>query len=223
MYKYETHLHTFPVSGCAIASPEETVKCYKELGYDGIFITNHFPDVDNSDRTYEEKVNFYFSDYEKALELSKTVGIKVFCGVETTYGGTDFLVYGLDKKWFLSHPEIMNMKQSDKIKLMRDSGALVIQAHPFREAWYIDHIRLFPRQVDGVEIINVNRPEEENGLAKIYCEYYGLIKFAGSDNHSAAKQNKLAGVCFEDPICSVEDFIEKVKNGKAEIFTLKHE
>lgn len=223
MYKYETHLHTFPVSGCAIASPEETVKCYKELGYDGIFITNHFPDVDNSDRTYEEKVNFYFSDYEKALELSKTVGIKVFCGVETTYGGTDFLVYGLDKKWFLSHPEIMNMKQSDKLKLMRKSGAFVIQAHPFREAWYIDHIRLFPRQVDGVEIINVNRPDEENGLAKIYCEHYGLIKFAGSDNHSAAKQNKLAGVCFDEPICSVEDFIEKAKNGKAEIFTLKHE
>lgn len=226
MYKYETHLHTFPVSGCAIASPEESVKYYKELGYDGIFITNHFPDVENeitNGKTYEEKINYYFSDYEKALEVSETVGIKVFGGVETTYGGTDFLVYGLDKEWFLAHPEIMSMRQSDKLKLMKESGALIIQAHPFREAWYIDHIRLFPRQVDGVEIINVNRPEEENNLAKIYCEHYGLIKFAGSDNHSAAKQNKLAGVCFDEPICSVDDFIEKVKNGKAEVFTLKNE
>lgn len=221
MYKYETHLHTFPVSGCAIASAEETVKCYKELGYDGIFITNHFPDVDNSDRTYEEKVNFYFSDYEKALELSETVGIKVFCGVETTYGGTDFLVYGLDKEWFLAHPEIMTMKQSDKLTLMRESGALIVQAHPFREAWYIDHVRLFPRHVDGVEIMNANRPDDENDLAKIYCEHYDLIKFAGSDNHSASKQNKLFGLCFEEPICSVGDFIEKAKNRKAEIFTLK--
>ena len=221
MYKYETHLHTSPVSGCAIASAEETVKCYKELGYDGIFITNHFPDVDNSDRTYEEKIEYYFSDYEKALELSETVGIKVFCGVETTYGGTDFLVYGLDKEWFLAHPEIMSMRQSDKLTLMRESGALIVQAHPFREAWYIDHIRLFPRHVDGVEIMNANRPDDENNLAKIYCEHYGLIKFAGSDNHSAAKQNKLFGLCFEEPICSVKDFIEKAKNGKAEIFTLK--
>ena len=69
MYKYETHLHTFPVSGCAIASPEESIKCYKELGYDGVFITNHFPDVENEitkGKTYEEKINFYFSDYGKA-------------------------------------------------------------------------------------------------------------------------------------------------------------
>ena len=218
MYKYETHLHTSPVSGCAIASAEETVKCYKELGYDGIFITNHFPDVDNSERTYEEKVNFYFSDYEKALELSKTVGIKVFCGVETTYGGSDFLVYGLSKEWFLAHPEIMNMRQSDKLTLMREDGALIVQAHPFREAWYIDHIRLFPRHVDGVEIMNANRPDEENNLAKIYCQHYGLIEFAGSDNHSASKQNKLFGVCFDEPICSVEDFIEKAKNRKAQVF-----
>ena len=45
MYKYETHLHTFPVSGCAIATVEETLKYYKELEYDGVFITNHFPDA----------------------------------------------------------------------------------------------------------------------------------------------------------------------------------
>ncbi len=223
MYKYETHLHTFPVSGCAIATVEETLNYYKELEYDGIFITNHFPDVDDSDRTYEQKIDFYFSDYEKALELSETVGIKVFCGVETTYGGTDFLVYGLDKKWFLAHPEIMNMKQSDKLTLMRESGALIIQAHPFREAWYIDHVRLFPKHVHGVEIMNANRPDEENNLAKIYCEHYGLIEFAGSDNHSASKQKKLFGVCFDEPICSIEDFIEKAKNRKAEVFKLTNE
>ena len=226
MYKYETHLHTSPVSRCAIASVEETLKYYKELEYDGIFITNHFPDVEddtNKGKTYEQKINFYFSDYEKALELSETVGIKVFCGIETSYGGTDFLVYGLDKEWFLAHPEIMSMKQSDKLAFMRENGALIIQAHPFREAFYIDHIRLFPRHVDGVEIMNANRPEEENNLAKIYCEHYGLIKFAGSDNHSASKQNKLFGICFDEPVCSIEDFIEKAKKHKAEIFTFTNE
>lgn len=220
MYKYETHLHTSPVSGCAIADVEETVQYYKELGYDGIFITNHFtPDIDHSERTYEEKIDFYFSDYEKASDLSETIGIKVFCGVETTYGGTDFLVYGLDKEWFLNHPEIMDMRQSDKLTFMRENGALIIQAHPFRDSWYIDHIRLFPKNIDGVEIMNANRPDEENDFAKMYCEHYGLIKFAGSDNHSASKQKKLFGVCFDEPICSVEEFIAKTKNGRAEVFS----
>ena len=171
MYKYETHLHTSPVSRCAIASVEESLKYYKELEYDGVFITNHFPDLNGTfdpEKTYEENINYYFSDYEKALELSETIGIKVFGGVETSYGGTDFLVYGLDKEWFLAHPEFNNMRQSDKLTLMRESGALIIQAHPFREAFYIDHIRLFPRHIDGVEIVNTNRPEDENNLSKIY-------------------------------------------------------
>ena len=226
MYKYETHLHTSPVSRCAIASVEESLKYYKELEYDGVFITNHFPDLNgtfDTEKTYEENINYYFSDDEKALELSETIGIKVFGGVETSYGGTDFLVYGLDKEWFLAHPEFNNMRQSDKLTLMRESGALIIQAHPFREAFYIDHIRLFPRHIDGVEIVNTNRPEEENNLSKIYCEHYGLIKFAGSDNHSASNQKKLAGICFDEPICTIEDFIEKAKNHKADIFMFTNE
>jgi len=44
MYKYETHLHTSPVSRCASADVETTLEYYKSLGYDGVFITNHFLD-----------------------------------------------------------------------------------------------------------------------------------------------------------------------------------
>lgn len=226
MYKYETHLHSFPVSACARAEIDEILAFYKQMEYDGIFLTNHFLDgnvnVDRS-KSYEEQLEFYFSDYEKAVELGKEIGIKVFCGVELSYGGTDFLVYGLDKEWFLAHPEIMEMKKSEELTFMMESGALVIQAHPYREASYIDHIRLFPRNVHGVEVINACRTDEENKMAKIYAEHYGLIEFAGSDNHSASKQKKLAGVCCEEPICSVEDFISRVKANKMEIFTLTNE
>ena len=38
MYRYETHCHTAPVSQCANASPEDTVRFYKRLDYDGIFL-----------------------------------------------------------------------------------------------------------------------------------------------------------------------------------------
>lgn len=222
MYRYETHLHTCPVSGCARVGVKENLEFYKKLGYDGVFITNHFLDGNiniDKEKTYEEKIEFYFSDYENALEIGKKLGIKVFCGIELSYGGTDFLVYGLDKNWFLAHPEIMDMKKTDELALMMESGALIIQAHPFREAFYINHIRLFPRSVHGVEIENACRKEEENRMAKIYAEHYGLLAFAGSDNHGGDAQKKLAGVCFAEPICSVEDFVEKVKSCKAEIFT----
>ena len=42
MFKYETHCHTNEASKCARWSGEECVKHYKRLGYDGIFVTDHF-------------------------------------------------------------------------------------------------------------------------------------------------------------------------------------
>lgn len=226
MYRYETHLHTAPVSRCAKATVAESLAFYQNLGYDGVFITNHFLDGSiNIDKTkpYEEQIHFYFSDYEAALELGKEMGIQVFCGVELSYAGTDFLVYGLDKDWFLAHPEIMDMKKSEELALMAESGALIIQAHPFRGAQYMDHIRLYPRFAQGVEVVNAARSDEENTLATLYARHYGLLKFAGSDNHTGENRRKLAGICCEDPLSSVEDFINKVKNSETEIFTLINE
>ena len=226
MYRYETHLHTAPVSKCATATIEESLRQYKDLGYDGVFVTNHFLDGSlNIDRNapYEERLNFFFSDYEKGLEIGKELGIKVFCGAEMNYGGTDFLVYGLDKQWYLAHPEIMEMEKSEELRFLKENGALIIHAHPFREASYIDHIRLYPRSIDGVEVINACRTDLENKMARQYAENYELIPFAGSDNHHAAKHKKLAGVCCEEPIQDVQDFIAKVKSRKMEIFTLELE
>ena len=120
MYKYETHLHTLPVSRCAKASVKESLEFYKRLGYDGVFITNHFLDGNinvEKEKTYAEKIAFYFSDFEQGREIGQALGIKVFCGVELSYSGTDFLVYGLDKAWFLAHPEIMDMKNGMNLHL----------------------------------------------------------------------------------------------------------
>ncbi len=223
MYKYETHMHTYPVSKCAKASVKESLEFYKQMGFDGVFITNHFFDGNiNIEPTvsYEEKIDFYFSDYEEAVELGKIVGIKVFPGVEISYKGTDFLIYGLDKQWYLNNPQIMEMKKSDELKFLMDNGAFIVQAHPYREAFYIDHIRLFPRCVHGVEVMNACRNDIENNLAKIYAETYGLIEFAGSDNHTASGQKMLAGMCCEKPIFSEKEFIEKAKNGELNVFTM---
>ena len=222
MYKYETHLHTYPVSRCGKASVYESLDFYKQKGYDGVFITNHFLDGNiniDSSVPYEERIEFYFSDYEKGLEYGKTIGLKVFSGVEISYKGTDFLIYGLDKEWFLKNPQIMNIKKSEELRYLMDSGALVIQAHPYREASYIDHIRLFPRQVHGVEVINASRTDFENNMAKIYAENYGLLEFAGSDNHGIGEK-RFAGMCSENPILDEQDFVERVKNKEMSVFTI---
>ncbi|MBR6509477.1 MAG: PHP domain-containing protein [Clostridia bacterium] len=223
MYKYETHSHTSPVSRCAGASVEDTVKFYKEMNYDGIFITNHFLggniNIDSS-RPYEEKIEYYFSDYEKALELSKEIGIKVFCALEMPHDGSDFLIYGLDKKWFLKHPEIMDIEKDKKLNYLRENGAFIVHAHPFRNAVQYDDVKLFQNNVDGVEIINASMDDYKNDFAKIYAEKNNLIMSAGSDNHFAEHKKDLAGVSFDKPILDEQDFINQLKAGKAKIFTI---
>ncbi len=222
MYKYETHLHTYPVSKCGKADVRETLECYKEMEYDGVFITNHFLDGNiNIDKTapFEEKIEFCFSDYEEAMSLSKEMGIKVFLGVEMSYHGTDFLVYGLDKEWFLKNPQIMEMSVKTKLAYLKENGAYIIHAHPFREASYIDHIRLYPQSVDGVEVINACRTELENRMAEIYAESYNFTRVAGSDNHRGKSLSHFAGVETEEPINSEEDYVRLIKENKIKLFT----
>lgn len=223
-FLYETHLHTYPVSKCAKASVRENLEFYKSLGYEGVFITNHFIDGNiNIDKSlpYEQLVEFYFSDYEEGVRIGKEIGISVFLGIESSYSGTDFLIYGLDKQWFLNHPEIQEMKKSEMLPFMAEEGALIIQAHPFREASYIDHIRLFPRCVHGVEVHNAGRSDFENSMAELYAKNYNLIPFAGTDNHQAGTQTKFGGMQSKAPIANEQDFVLGVKNG--DIIPFEHD
>ena len=232
MYKYETHCHTSPVSRCGKASVKDTVCFYKEYGYDGIFITNHFLDGNINPEArklpYRRQIDYYFSDYEEAVMIGSAMGIKVFPGVELSYKGTDFLIYGLEKEWYKAHPEILEMKKTEELPFMMEAGAFVIQAHPYREAHYIDHIRLFPRSVHGVEVINSNQAWESNEMAEVYAEQYGFLKTAGSDNHWGSSaftrlkekgfRPELAGMCSDTEINSVHDFISLVRSGSMSPF-----
>ena len=138
-YRYDTHVHTSPVSRCAKATVRQTVEFYKKKGYDGIFITNHFLDgninIDYSE-PYEKKIEFYFSDYEEALKIGEELGLKIFLGVELSYRGTDFLIYGLDKQWYLAHPEIMDMDKTSEPGRKRDHGVSGWR----KELWSYRHI-----------------------------------------------------------------------------------
>lgn len=221
MYLYETHLHTAPASGCARWSAAEAVRYYKVAGYAGIFITNHFLDDDIPEiraLPYAEQIQLYFADFEEGLRAGREVGLSVFSGVELSYKKTDFLIYGLNKEWYLAHPEIDGMPIKDFLALAQQEGALVVHAHPFREAGSIDHIRLYPRSVHGVEVYNANRSEFENEMAAKYAENYGLLPFAGSDIHGKEQHGFRGGMRCKSPIVDEQDFVKKVLAGEMEPF-----
>ena len=42
MFRYETHMHTCQGSACGVSTGAEHARFYKERGYQGIFVTDHF-------------------------------------------------------------------------------------------------------------------------------------------------------------------------------------
>ena len=220
-FRYETHLHTRPVSKCSKIDVRPALEFYRDRGYTGVFVTNHFLSgqvVMSNFSSYEELIEFYFSDYETALSLAGEIGIQVLQGVEISLGGTHFLVYGLRKEWFMAHSELLDMTDVEKLKLFRESGALVIQAHPFRVTKSTDFHRVFPMYSDGVEIYNGGNTELEDEMARKYADHYSLPHFAGTDFHGRQKRC-LCGIEADRPFEDESEFIAMFKGGEVRCFT----
>lgn len=224
-FKYETHCHTSNVSLCSRLQAKDIVELYIANGYNGVFITDHFlncpsfVEYANEKNSYKEKIDIFCSGYEQVKDLAKNK-LQVFFGLEYSYKGTDLLVYGWDKKRLTELEKIINMKMSEFVKFARENGALVVQAHPFRQAHYIDHIRLFP-ETEGVEIFNACRTEKENELAKFYAQINGKITTGGSDIHRK-EQEILSGIEFDEKIENEKHFISLMRSGKGKIIKIKN-
>ena len=70
-YKYETHLHTSEASKCGTSAGAEYISVYKKLGYDGIFVTDHFFGGNTAvshELDWHTRIEQYCSGYEHALE-----------------------------------------------------------------------------------------------------------------------------------------------------------
>ena len=225
-YRYETHMHTAECSRCARATAEEQVRFYKDMGYDGICVTDHFLGGNTTvpaELGWERKIERFCRSYELAAEAGEKVGLKVFFGWEYADQGSDFLTYGLDKQWLLACEGLLKMSITDYLNFVRSEGAFVVHAHPFREDFYIPRIQLMPRQVDAVETVNAGRKDFENERAAEYARNYGLQAISGSDNHVAGKQKRLCGIETDAPIADGADFLRVLRSGAYRCFDTAQE
>ena len=217
-FKYETHMHTIEGSACGRSTGKEMVRAYKEAGYTGVFVTDHFFNgncaVDRS-LSWEEKVEQFCKGYENAKEEGDKIGLDVFFGFEYCVDAADFLVYNLNKEWLLKYPDIDKWEPRKAFAQIHEDGGFIVHAHPFRERDYINHIHLFPRDVDGVEILNGGQLEYPlmNERAKIYAMMYDLPVTSGSDSHFAGGLQG-CGVEVAKRIEKPLDYLELLKAGE---------
>lgn len=221
-YVYETHLHTSEGSKCAKSTGKEMADACFEAGYTGIMVTDHFyygnTAIDKS-LSWEDWVSEYCRGYENAKEEGDKIGLQVFFGWESTYEGTDFLIYGLDKEWLISHPEIRDASIREQFKLVHQSGGIVIHAHPYREDFYIPGIKLYPDYIDAVETVNATHNSKFSNnhynpefdiKAEIYAAQHNFPRTAGSDVHSNVLL--FGGVACKRRLNSLDDYMNMVVN-----------
>lgn len=217
-YRYETHLHTSEASACGKSTGAEMARAHKEKGYAGIFITDHFFNGNSNipnEITWAERVELFCKGYENAYEEGQKIGLQVFFGFEFGANNAELLVYNLDKQWLLDHPYIDKYPTRQALAMMREDGAFIVQPHPFRERHYVDHIELYPRDVDGVEVINGSHIDckEQNERATIYAKMYDLPGTSGSDTHDKDIMFG-CGIEVDEPFTCQLDYLKCLKEGK---------
>lgn len=233
-YLYETHLHTSSGSACGKNTPEEMVIAAKEAGYTGIIITEHNWGGNTAiDRKlpWEQWLEGYCAGYYAAKKCGESIGLDVFFGYEAGFGGTDFagtefLIYGISPEWLLQHPQIRKMNAQEHLRTVREAGAMVVHAHPYRVATYIPQVRLVPEWVDAVEAVNAVHSNtksrshynpEYDSQALAYAKGEGLPITAGSDIHNTGLLG--GGVAFSKRLNSIQDYCDSVMGGGDYVLT----
>lgn len=214
-YLYETHFHTSEVSLCGRGAGVEMIKEYKNQGYAGVIVTDHF--LNGNCRVpkrlpWPERVEGLMAGYEACKEQGRQMGLSVFFGWEFPYQSADLLTYGLGKQWLLSHPDMLQWSIKRYFQEVHAAGGMMIQAHPFREApWITEPAPVFEQSVDGLEVFNCHNPTSEADQKALALARKNHMRMTcGSDAH-AVSDIMGWGMAFDHSLRDIYDFIDSLK------------
>ena len=212
-YKYEIHCHTKEVSRCAQISVEKLIEKYKEAGYSGIVLTDHYSPMtfDIPDFFSKKKA---IDHYLRAWRIAKKYNdenFTVLLGMELRFYATvnDYIIYGVTEEMLYELPFLLSVYIKRASKMLRERGCLFLQAHPFRKLI----TRANPEYLDGVEVFNGKASEEENTNAEKWAEEINApVKTSGSDCHRESGVG-IGGIITTEKIKNNEDLIRILKSG----------
>jgi predicted metal-dependent phosphoesterase TrpH len=195
MTKIDHHIHTTRHSPDSIIEPEELVERARRLGLDAVVITEH-------DRLW---------DPGDLAELNAIAGegLTVLSGVEVSAIEGHFLVYGLDD--LDECPP--GVPLADLLSLVRQQGAAIIAAHPYR--WGQDFDEIIDRHgptFDALELVSNNvEPEMRTRIESLHSRHPSMGTTGSSDAHDPAT----VGCYFTEfpgTIRSMAEFVSALKS-----------
>jgi len=227
MFLYDTHVHTSETSACGKNTAREMVCAYKEAGYTGFAITNHFfhgnSAIDRNNTTWRQFVQPYIDAYYEACDEGAKLDFDVIFGIEEGVGDSkEMLCYGIDLDYLLRCEDMKYAHRKEFVDLAHEGGGIVIQAHPYRIADYMRHyVDPFFDDCDGIEVFNGNnRPADANekALNAALAQDRKMILTVGSDCHSCAGVSNI-GLLLPNRVKDAKQFVEVLKSGNYDLKT----
>jgi predicted metal-dependent phosphoesterase TrpH len=177
MMTFDLHMHTRRYSPDSEIDPFELVRRAKEIGLDGIVITEH-------DRLWPE---------DELEELRAAApGLVVLGGVEVTGLGGDLLCYGVTDLGNLRR----GMPWAELCREVRRQDGVAVAAHPYR--WGQDFDALVRDQqpdLGGLEMMSNNMDPDLRRRAAAFLERHPQYATLGN---SDAHELSVVGVCYTD-------------------------
>ena len=134
LYKYELHAHTSECDIYARLSARELVHLYKNAGYDGMVITDHyieyFYNIWFSDEleglTHEQQITRWLKGFRTAKEEGDKIGFVVLPGAEVRFNGypNDYLIYGLQEDFFYTVPRLNELRDIHGMERLAKGGII---------------------------------------------------------------------------------------------------
>lgn len=217
-FKFELHAHTSPVSKCSQITPKRMIEAYKELGFSGVVITNHFCDYSLDLSDTKKAAEYYLKDYLDTKSEGEKAGINVFLGLEARFpqNANDYLVYGVTEEDVYVAIELLKYDIETFYKEFKTPDNLILQAHPFRNGMELAN----PEFIDGIEVFNMhpNHNSRVAVAAKYAAEHNNFFISGGTDFHHENQQGMCA-TCFNKmPQDSIE--LAKMLQQKDFVFRL---
>lgn len=211
-FLFDTHIHTKEASSCSRVFAADIVKRYKELGYDGLIITDHFSasQFERHGETYEEQVRKYLSGYRAAKEYEDE-NFHIILGMELRFleNDNDYLVYGFDEDFVLNNNLTLYNDPEEFRPVVEENNLIIFQAHPFRIGMTV----IDPELLDGVEVYNGHGDHySRNKIANKWAELHSLRKLSGSDFHGNITLEP-GGVYFDEYYTDSKQVAKALREG----------
>lgn len=195
MFKIDLHVHT-ALGGDSLIQPEELVSRCREVGLDGVCVTEHH--------------SYFLSDPLK--DVSRETGFPIFQGLEYRATEGHLLLYGIKVEEEEMPPRLPMQWAVDWVQ---KRGGIAIPAHPYQGGMRNGFPGDGVLKIEGLyalEMLNGALSSRRNHLAVEAAAKLGIHGTAGSDAHGLSVLGR-AYTRFQTPISSEGELVNALRNG----------